>query len=39
MDLGLGGAVRNEHKDRAILEFCCSDPQEARKVSERTVVQ
>ena len=42
--MGLGGAVRNERKDRAIVGFDVDngrrlffDAQEAKKVNERTV--
>ena len=44
--MDLGGAVRNERKDRARVEFVVDndrrlflDAQEAKKVSERTVVR
>ena len=42
-EMDLGGAIRNERKDRAELKFVDNrrpflDAQEAKKVSERTVV-
>ena len=44
--MDLGGAIRNEYKDQARLNFVVDndsrlflDAQEAKKVSERTVVQ